>query len=246
MKQKTLHKVYISIIAVLILLLVSSIVMGVTGAWFGSNREISGKVNLTPGIKVDFGYNTPNPTIDYDENTQEFWLLKYDVNSYLDLNDETSISRLDVHNVRPNGKIAVVNPIMTSLTTDNFYLRAKILYRDEITGNLLTNEQMLEAFGNLSPLKFGENWLIDENGEWAYYVGNKTEWTGGKANAGDLLLIEEYMQVSFLKTSTVNAIKFSPFEIAGGAVEHFSFTGFNVILQIQAIEAAYVNEQFFA
>ncbi len=125
-------------------------------------------------------------------------------------------------------------------------MRAKILYRDEITGNLLTNEQMLEAFGNLSPLNFGENWLVDENGEWAYYVGNKTEWTGGKANAGDLLLIEEYMQVSFLKTSTVNAIKFAPFEMADGTVEHFSFTGFNVILQIQAIEAAYVNEQFFA
>lgn len=246
MKQKTLNKVYISIIVVLILLFVSSIVMGVTGAWFGSNREISGKVNLTPGIKVDFGYNSPNPTIDYDENTQEFWLLKYDVATYSELNDETTISRLDVNGVRPNDKIAVVNPILTSLTTDNFYLRAKLIFRDENTNAVLTSAQMLEAFGTLTPLNFGSQWLFDENNEWAYCVGDVTEWNGGVANSGDLLLIEEYMQVSFLQTNIVNAIKFAPFEIADGAVEHFSFTGFNVILQIQAIESAYVDEIFFA
>lgn len=246
MKQKTLHKIYISIIAILLLLFISSLVMGVTGAWFGTKREISGKVQLTPGIKVDFGYNLPNPTIEYDENTSEFWLLKYDVSSYSELTDETTVSRLDVYDVRPNDKIAVVNPILTSLTTDNFYLRAKLIYRDEITNEILTDEQMNEAFGTQTPINFGDNWLVDENGEWAYYVGNLSAWTGGVANAEDLLLIEEYMQVSFFNTSTSNAIKFTPFEMAGGAVEHFSFTGFNVILRIQAIEAAYVNEQFFA
>lgn len=246
MKQKTLHKIYISIIAILLLLFISSLVMGVTGAWFGTKREISGKVQLTPGIKVDFGYNLPNPTIEYDESTSEFWLLKYDVNSYSELTDETTVSRLDVYDVRPNDKIAVVNPILTSLTTDNFYLRAKLIYRDEITNEILTDEQMNEAFGTQTPINFGDNWLVDENGEWAYYVGNLSAWTGGVANAEDLLLIEEYMQVSFFNTSTSNAIKFTPFEMAGGAVEHFSFTGFNVILRIQAIEAAYVNEQFFA
>ena len=89
-------------------------------------------------------------------------------------------------------------------------------------------------------------YLLDENGEWVYCVGNLTEWTTGKANADDLKLIEEYMQVSFFTTATQNAIKFAPLDIPESSIEHFSIYGVNIVLQLQAIEAEYVNEQFFS
>lgn len=246
MKQKTFNKLYITIFAVLLVLFILSLTVGITGAWFGSTREISGKVNLTPGIKVDFGYNMPSPTLEFDETTQEFWLLKFDVENYADLSDTSTTSKLEVSDIRPGDKIAVVNPILTSLTTDNFYLRAKVIYKNKTTNEILTVDKMNEIFRTTTPLTFGYDWLIDENGEWSYCVGNITEWSTGKANADDLKLIEEYMQVSFFTTATQNAIKFVPLDIPESSIEHFSISGVSIILQLQAIEAEYVNEQFFS
>ena len=82
MKEKTLKKATIITISCLLILLIVGLTLGITGAYYGSKREISGQVNLSPGIKVDFKNDKDQITIDYDEKTNEFWLMKYDVDAF--------------------------------------------------------------------------------------------------------------------------------------------------------------------
>ena len=249
MEGKTIKKAIIIAISALLVLLLVAITLGITGAYFGSKREISGKVNLSPGLRVDFTNDKSQITIDYYED--EFWLMKYDmeVNSFAALKPDSTISRFTVDGVREGAQIALVPPEMKSLTTDDFYIRSKVIYRDSVSKQELTDAQMVEIFGSTTcPISFNNNWLVDENDEWNYYVGTeKTSWTGGVANSGDILKITENTVIDFFEsTSTAENVEYVPLVIADGQVEHYSVVGFEVILQIQAVEAAFVNEQFFA
>ena len=251
MEGKTIKKAIIIAISALLVLLLVAITLGITGAYFGSKREISGKVNLSPGLRVDFTNDKDQITIDYYED--EFWLMKYDMEdnfySFAALKPDSTISRFTADGVREGAQIALVPPEMKSLTTDDFYIRAKVIYRDSVSKQELTDAQMVEIFGSTTcPISFNNNWLVDENDEWNYYVGTeKTSWTGGVANSGDILKITENTVIDFFEsTSTAENVEYVPLVIADGQVEHYSVAGFEVILQIQAVEAAFVNEQFFA
>ena len=253
MEGKTIKKAIIIAISALLVLLLVAITLGITGAYFGSKREISGKVNLSPGLRVDFTNDKGQITIDFDKEENEFWLMKYDMKdnfySFAALKPDSTISRFTVDGVREGAQIALVPPEMKSLTTDDFYIRAKVIYRDSVSKQELTDDKMGEIFGSTTcPISFNNNWLVDENDEWNYYVGTeKTSWTGGVANSGDILKITENTVIDFFEsTSTAENVEYVPLVIADGEPEHYSVVGFEVILQIQAVEAAFVNEQFFA
>ena len=249
MKEKTSKKGIIITISILLVLLLIGTVLGITGAYFGSNKAITGEVNLSPGIRVDFTNDKDQVTIDYDEKTHEFWLMKYDVTSFNNLKTDSTISRFNVTEVREGAEIAIVAPVMTSETTDDFYIRAKIIFRDSVTKAELTTEQLKEIFNlTMNPITLNDKWLLDENGEWSYYVGEgKSSWTGGVANKDDIVKITEDTTINFL-TSTLTAenVEYVPLEISDEVVEHYSVAGFEVILQIQAVEEAKVDEQFFS
>ena len=253
MEGKTIKKAIIIAISALLVLLLVAITLGITGAYFGSKREISGKVNLSPGLRVDFTNDKGQITIDFDKEENELWLMKYDMKdnfySFAALKPDSTISRFTVDGVREGAQIALVPPEMKSLTTDDFYIRAKVIYRDSVSKQELTDAQMVEIFGSTTcPISFNNNWLVDENDEWNYYVGTeKTSWTGGVANSGDILKITENTVIDFFEsTSTAENVEYVPLVIADGQVEHYSVVRFEVILQIQAVEAAFVNKQFFA
>ena len=251
MEGKTIKKAIIIAISALLVLLLVAITLGITGAYFGSKREISGKVNLSPGLRVDFTNDKGQITIGFDKEENEFWLMKYDMedNSFAALKPGLKISPFTVDGVREGAQIALVPPEMKSLTTDDFYIRAKVIYRDSVSKQELTDDKMGEIFGSTTcPISFNNNWLVDENDEWNYYVGTeKTSWTGGVANSGDILKITENTVIDFFEsTSTAENVEYVPLVIADGEPEHYSVVGFEVILQIQAVEAAFVNEQFFA
>lgn len=249
MKEKTLKKATIITISCLLILLIVGLTLGITGAYYGSKREISGQVNLSPGIKVDFKNDKDQITIDYDEKTNEFWLMKYDVDAFSTLKTDTTISRLNVTGIREGAEIAIVSPEMKSLTTDEFYIRSKLIIRNSENQQELTSAQMLEMFGSTTcPILFNNNWLVDENNEWNYYVGTeKTSWTGGVANKNDILKVQQNAVLSFLTiATTADGVEYVPLTIPNDKVEHFPVTGFEIILQIQAVEAEFVDQQFFA
>ena len=250
MKVKASKKSIFIAIAILIALLLVGTALGITGAYFGTKREISGQVNLSPGIRVDFTNDKDQVTIEYDEKTHEFWLRKYDVNSFAELNANSTISRFNLTEIRDGAEIAIVAPEMTSQTTDDFYIRAKVVLRDSVTAQELTDEQMEEIFGTTeNPITFNDNWLLDENGEWSYLVETgKSSWTDGAANSNDILKVAQNDKITFFTTSTTaEDIEYVPLELETKTnFEHYSIAGFEVVLHLQAVEAAKVEEQFFS
>ena len=249
MKEKSLQKNIIIVVSVFLVLLLVGISLGITGAYFGSKREISGQVDLSPGLRVDFTNDKGQVTIDYDGKNNEFWLMKYDVESFAYLKTDSDTSRFNVTGIREGAEIAIVPPEMKSLTTDEFYIRSRIIIRDSVSKQELTKAQLLEIFDTqTSPISLNDNWLVDENGEWSYYVGSeKSSWTGGVANKDDILKITENTTLDFcISSTTAENVEYVPLKISEKTVEHYSVIGFEVVLQIQAVEAAFVEEQFFA
>lgn len=245
MVKNSNKKLWLIVSVILAVLLIVTLTVGASTAWFGLSKNISGKVELTPGIKVDFG-NTI--VVENQNDITEFWLKKYDVSNVNELTTETTTSKLKIQDARPSDAFAIVNPSFTSLTTDNFYVRAKIIYKDIVTKQELSQAQQLEAFGMINPIKMGENWLVDESNNWHYLVNSgTTSWQNNVANANELKLVEENDEVSFLLTTNFNNVNYVPLTLAPGQdIEHMSFDGVYIILQLQAVEQNSVNVEFFA
>ena len=243
MMRENKKTLFLSLISVLLVLLIVVLAIYST-AYFGTRRKLTGRVYLTPGILVDFG-----ETVMQDETTSEFWLLKHDISSLDDVMSVPTKSKINETNFGSHEKIFIVNPTFESLTTDEFYIRAKIILKHASTNTVLTDEELDGTFNTRTPITFSDDWLFD--GEWAYYVGNLNAWTNVSetANAEDLKVVSKNDVVSFLAVETYseNDVEFTYQTLSFKEdLEHFPIIDLDITLLTQAVEIAKVNEAFFS